>query len=100
MLPVGKSRIGIEIRTWSENLAAVSSSFSLLAANLGSLMCTEARMVVPKFVGQKVRNPKRSLLLNAEVFSIEFTPLLVSNRIQPLVSYLIRHYIRIIYLLT
>jgi len=57
-------------------------------------------MVVPKFVGQKVRNPKRSLLLNAEVFSIEFTPLLVSNRIQPLVSYLIRHYIRIIYLLT
>uniref|UniRef100_A0A1A9VEA2 Uncharacterized protein n=1 Tax=Glossina austeni TaxID=7395 RepID=A0A1A9VEA2_GLOAU len=35
-------------RTCKLYLAATSSNFALLAANLGTLICTDARMVVPK----------------------------------------------------
>lgn len=56
-------------------MAAIWSSLALSAASLGSLMCTLARMVVPRLVGQKVRKPSLSSREKGSFFSISFTPL-------------------------
>lgn len=61
------------IITWRLNLLATSSNLAMLAASLGTLMCTDARMVVPRLVGQKVRKPKRSLCEKGTRFSMSFT---------------------------
>lgn len=52
---------------------AIFSNLALSAANLGRLMCTDARIVVPKFVGQNVKNPRRSWCENGSLFSTSFT---------------------------
>lgn len=48
-------------------------AISLTLANFGTLMCTDARIVVPKLVGQKVRKPRRSLCENGIRFSMSLT---------------------------
>lgn len=54
-------------------LPATSSSLALSAASLGTLMCTDARTVVPRLVGQNVRKPKRSSCEKGMRFSMSFT---------------------------
>ena len=54
-------------------LPATSSSLALSAASLGTLMCTDARTVVPRLVGQKVRKPRRSSCEKGMRFSMSFT---------------------------
>uniref|UniRef100_A0A915I3Z0 Uncharacterized protein n=1 Tax=Romanomermis culicivorax TaxID=13658 RepID=A0A915I3Z0_ROMCU len=49
------------------------------AETFGILMCTDARTVVPKFVGQKVNQPKRSSRENGKFFSIDRTPLNINQ---------------------
>lgn len=67
------------IITWRLYFPATSSNFALSAASLGNWMCTDARIVVPKFVGQKVKKPKRSWCENGSLFSTSFTA--VTNRL-------------------
>lgn len=53
------------------------------AASLGSLMWTEARMVVPRLVGQKVRKPRRLSWAKGRRFSISLAPAIRRPKISP-----------------
>ncbi len=55
-------------RTCKLYLAATSSSLALLAANFGTLMWTDARMVVPKLVGQNVSCELKGQNLEFSIF--------------------------------
>ena len=54
-------------------LAATASNLALSADNFGKAMWTDALIVVPKLVGQKVKKPKRSSRENGTLASICLT---------------------------
>lgn len=56
--------------SWCSSPCFCSISIPPSAANRGSLICTEARIDVPRLVGQKVRNPNRSSWEYLNSFSI------------------------------
>ena len=58
-------------------LYVLAISFNLFTSfdNFGNLMWTEARTVVPKFVGPKVKYPKILEYANERVLAISLTPL-------------------------
>ena len=50
---------------------------------LGNLICTEARTEVPRFVGQKVKQPRHSSRENETLFSMDSIPLIRRSSTSP-----------------